>query len=201
MMSFYLHGFFLGLGLIVAIGAQNAWVLGMSLRRYHAYTVASVCIAIDAILMAVGVLFFKQIQAVLPSLIPWFTWAGVLILLWLAFQALMRVIKGQSGLEANQPQIQMSKSRAVISALAISLLNPHVYLDTVVLLGSVASATERPWLFYFGSASASLCWFMLLASMGKPLRTILRSPFRWRCFDATICLLMTWMAFSLWAHH
>lgn len=193
-----LTGFFLSFGLIVAIGAQNAWVLGMSIRRCHPWTIAFVCIFIDASLMAVGVISFNEIQRWLPAVIPWFTWLGVLMLAWLAVQAGLRVLKGSSGLEAAGSAQNIGALQAILSVLALSLMNPHVYLDTVILVGSIASASSQPWVFWCGAASASAVWFLSLAAIGKPLSLWLKSPVRWRMFDGAMCIVMSWMAFGLW---
>lgn len=197
-MTIFIKGFLLSLGLIVAIGAQNAWVLGMSIRRIHPWLIAFVCMTLDALLMAVGVMSFKQISVWLPGIVPWLTATGILMLLWLAFQALRRAIGGQSGLEANAEAKTVTAAQAVGTALAISLLNPHVYLDTVVLVGSLATTSASPWLFWTGAATGSAVWFLSLAALGIPLRRWLRSPNRWRCFDAGLFVVMSWMAFGLW---
>lgn len=197
-MQNFLTGFFLSIGLIVAIGAQNAWVLGMSIRRCYPWTVAFVCLFLDAALMAVGVISFHEIQRWVPAIFPWFTWLGVLMLAWLALQAGIRVIKGTSGLTAKSGPNEMTALQAVLSVLALSLLNPHVYLDTVVLVGSIATSSSAPWVFWSGAALASSVWFLSLAAIGKPLSRWLKSPMRWRFFDAAMCIVMSWVAFGLW---
>jgi len=190
----YLTGLTLALGLIVAIGAQNAWVLSMSLRGQRPWPIALVCMSIDGALMAIGVLAFGRIQFWLPGLVPWFTAMAVALLVVLAWQAGRRAVRGHSGLTANLEQPPLGLRQAVIAALAMSLLNPHVYLDTVVLLGSLAAASAQPWLFWCGSASASILWFSGLAAAGKPLSRWLSSPRRWRMFDTLMALFMSWMA-------
>ncbi|ATX76018.1 MAG: LysE family transporter [Reinekea forsetii] len=190
----YLTGLTLALGLIVAIGSQNAWVLSMSLRGQRPWPIALVCMSVDVVLMAIGVVAFARIQAWLPGLVPWFTAMAVLLLVVLAWQAGRRAIRGQSGLTANLEQPTLGLRQAVLAALAMSLLNPHVYLDTVVLLGSLAAASQQPWLFWSGSASASILWFSALAAAGKPLSRWLSSPRRWRLFDTLMALFMAWMA-------
>ena len=198
-MQTFLTGFFLSIGLIVAIGAQNAWVLGMSIRRCYPWAIAFVCMFIDATLMAVGVVSFNEIQRWLPAVIPWFTWLGVLMLAWLSVQAGLRAVKGTSGLVANgSSSKQMTALQAVLAIMALSLLNPHVYLDTVILVGSIATSSAQPWVFWSGAALASAVWFSTLAAIGQPLSHWLKSPVRWRMFDAALCVVMSWMAFGLW---
>ncbi len=184
------------MGLIVAIGAQNVWVLSMSIKRIHIWPVVITCFSIDSILMASGVYAFNAFQRWLPHLIPVFTYIGIAMLCLLAFMAAVRVIKGNSGLKA-QMVGNITAVQAVGLALAMSLLNPHVYLDTVVLVGSIASATTQPWLFWLGAASASTFWFSLLAAIGGPLGRWLTSELRWRYFDGFICIVMLWVAWGL----
>jgi L-lysine exporter family protein LysE/ArgO len=195
-MTIILTGFTVSIGLIVAIGAQNAWVLGMSVRRCHPWAIASVCFTIDALLMGIGVLFFGRIQQWLPGIVPWLTWVGILMLVWLAFQAALRAWHGSEGLRAGD-EGNLSLKQAISIAMAISLLNPHVYLDTVVLIGSLATTSADPWLFWIGAASASVFWFSSLAAIGGKLSVWLVSKRRWQLFDGTISIVMAAVAFSL----
>lgn len=190
-------GFGVAMGLIVAIGSQNAWVLSMSVRGFHGWAISTVCFLIDALLMALGILLFQRVQSLLPPLIPWLTLIGVVLLVWLAIQAAMRAWRGSGRLESADITVKPALISAVFTALAISLLNPHVYLDTVVLIGSIASSSSEPWLFWVGSASASLVWFYSLAWAGKPLRKWLSSPFRWRLFDSGMAIIMSIVAVRL----
>ena len=119
----YLTGLTLALGLIVAIGSQNAWVLSMSLRGQRPWPIALVCMSVDVVLMAIGVVAFARIQAWLPGLVPWFTAMAVLLLVVLAWQAGRRAIRGQSGLTANLEQPTLGLRQAVLAALAMSFPN------------------------------------------------------------------------------
>jgi L-lysine exporter family protein LysE/ArgO len=195
-MASWLAGLSVMLGLIVAIGAQNTWVLSMSVRRNHPWSIAFTCILIDSLLMAVGVASFQQIQHYLPGVKFWLTLAGILLLSWMAAQAFIRMIRGNSGLQTEDKRL-VSRRKAILSTLMISLLNPHVYLDTVVLIGSLASASSSSWLFYSGALSASVIWFLLLTLMGGSLGGWLSSPQRWRIFDGVIGTVLTWVAFSM----
>jgi len=197
-MQTYFTGFFVAVGLIIAIGAQNAWVLGMSVRRIHPWAVSTVCMVIDGVLMAIGVVAFQEIQLLIPFIIPWLTWLGIGMLLWLALQSSIRAVKGQAWLVAAEVAVKVPIAKAVTMAMGISLLNPHVYLDTVILVGGVASASGNPWLFWLGGASASIVWFSLLAAVGRPLSQWLSSPSRWRMFDTLIAVIMVCVAFSLY---
>ena len=193
----WLSGFTVMLGLIVAIGAQNAWVLSMSVRRIHPWAIALTCSVVDGALMALGVLGFQHIQRQLPGIVPWLTVAGIVLLIWLALQALRRALCGTGGLQADRTVAPTSMFAAVMAALSLSLVNPHVYLDTMVLLAGLAHASAQPWWFYSGALSASLLWFFALAWLGAPLSRWLSSPLRWRIFDGTMALLLAGVALSL----
>lgn len=196
MLEFWM-GLAVAMGLIIAIGAQNAWVLSMSVRRQQPWVIAATCFTIDALLMAVGIRFIGAVQQWLPWLTPVLTWVAVGLLLFLASQSAWRAWQGTSSLAVSGDAAPLSVRQALLAALAISLLNPHVYLDTVVLVGSVAQSTEAPWLFWSGSALASVLWFSCLAAIGRPLSRWLKSPTRWRIFDAIIATILCWVAAGL----
>lgn len=196
MLSFF-TGFTVGLSLIVAIGAQNIWVLSQSMAGANRLVIAAVCILCDAALIVVGVYSVQLIQQWLPPLVPVLTWAGVAMLLWLAFGAAKRAWQGQGALLA-QAEVQVqSWPKTAVTALAITLLNPHVYLDTVVLIGSVGSAQAQPFWFTVGACLASLCWFSALTGLAPRLKIWLSSPLRWRLFDAVVALILSGIALKL----
>lgn len=200
-----LTGFVVGLGLIVAIGAQNAWVLSQSMRGNHRGVIATVCILCDAVLIVLGVYGLARIQAWLPALVPALTWLGIALLLWLAVKAGQRAYRGTSGLEAGQDGSMTWKESAWkesawktgATALAITLLNPHVYLDTVVLIGSVGIQQPAPFRFVLGACLASFCWFTTLTQLAPKLRAWLRSPLHWRLFDGGMAGMLLLVAVSL----
>ncbi len=196
-MTAFATGFIVALGLIVAIGAQNAWVLSQSMRGQHRTVIAMVCIVCDSVLITLGVYSVHHLREWLPPLVPALTWGGVALLLWLAWNAAQRAIKGSSGLKADQQVSIQSAWQIGLTALAITLLNPHVYLDTVVLIGSVGSAQVNKLAFVIGACLASLTWFTLLTGFAPKLATILRSPKHWRLFDGGMAALLTFVALSL----
>ena len=189
-------GLTMGLSLIVAIGAQNIWVLSQSMRSEHRFTIASVCILCDVGLIILGVFFAVKIQAYLPSLLPVFVWGGVLFLSWLAYQALYRVYKGQYQLSISSSSDQ-NRLQIAAAAFSISLLNPHVYLDTVILLGNIGGMQERPNVFALGAALASVFWFSVLTYFAPKLKIWLNSPLRWRVFDCFIAAFLILIAIKL----
>lgn len=196
MLSFF-TGFTVGLSLIVAIGAQNIWVLSQSMAGANRLVIAAVCILCDATLIVTGVYSVQLIQQWLPPLVPVLTWAGIAMLLWLAFGAAQRSWQGQGALLANNKVQVHSWQKTALTALAITLLNPHVYLDTVVLIGSVGSAQPEPFWFTLGACLASLCWFSALTGLAPKLKVWLSSPLRWRLFDGFIALILSVIALKL----
>lgn len=197
MLASFFTGFAVSIGLIVAIGAQNAWVLSRSLRGEHRWVLALVCAGVDAILIVTGVFGLDRVQRLLPALVPVLTWLGVGLLLYLAAQSLLRAWQGTSVLVASSTVAATGAWVLAGQALAISLLNPHVYLDTVVLIGSVGAQQPAPGWYALGAALASLSWFSALAGLGRYLQQWLRSPWHWRCFDAVIGGVMVLVAVSL----
>lgn len=196
-MTAFVTGFVVALGLIVAIGAQNAWVLSQSMRGQHRAVIAMVCIVCDSVLITLGVYSVHHLREWLPSLVPVLTWAGVALLLWLAWNAAQRAIKGTGGLKAD-PEVRIQSAWQIgLTALAITLLNPHVYLDTVVLIGSVGSSQTNKLAFVMGACLASLTWFSLLTGLAPKLAKILRSPKHWRIFDGGMAALLSIVALSL----
>lgn len=195
-MQSFSHGVMMGLSLIVAIGAQNIWVLSQSMAGANRLVIALVCILCDAGLIVAGVVGAASLKTVLPPLLPLLTYGGVAMLLYLAWQAARRVYLGQQSLVL-QAHAVVSWQRTALTALAISLLNPHVYLDTVLLLGSIGALQTTPSLFAAGACVASVCWFSSLTALAPRLKTLLSSKRRWQCFDALIALMLIWVAGKL----
>jgi L-lysine exporter family protein LysE/ArgO len=190
-----LTGGALGLTLIVAIGAQNAFVLRQGLRREHVGAVVLWCAASDAVLMAAGVAGLAQLLGRRPALAAWLTGAGALFLLAYGVRALWRAWRPGS-LQAAQGGVGLSLRAALTQAAAFTLLNPHVYLDTVVLVGSVGArfgGAERAW-FVAGAAAASAFWFSALGYGARLLAPLFARPRAWQVLDALIGLTMLVLA-------
>ncbi|MBE0507599.1 MAG: LysE family transporter [Marinospirillum sp.] len=196
-MSSLFTGFIVAISLIVAIGAQNAWVMGKSMRGEHPGAIAAVCISLDTLLIALGVFGLTHVQNWLPELVPLLTWLGVAILLWLASQSYYRAWTGSTGLLASAEPSGASALKLAGQAALISLVNPHVYLDTVVLIGSVGAQQAQPGVFVIGAAAASALWFTLLTRFSRKLGGWLRSPMHWRVFDLVMGSLLVLVAVSL----
>ncbi|MFF5471140.1 LysE/ArgO family amino acid transporter [Streptomyces achromogenes] len=191
-------GFGTGLSLIVAIGAQNAFVLRQGVRRHAVLTVVGICALSDAVLIALGVGGVGAVVVAWPGALRVVGVVGGLFLLCYGVLAARRVLgPGTSGLTA-QGEAAGSRRRAVLTCLAMTWLNPHVYLDTVFLLGSLA-ADRGPlrWTFGLGAALASLCWFTALGFGARLLGRYLARPGAWRVLDGLVAATMLVLGVSL----
>lgn len=189
MLQSYLNGLLVAAGLIMAIGTQNAFVLAQSLRREHHLAVAALCVVCDALLVAAGVFGLATMLAHSPLLLSIARWGGAAFLLWYGSKALRRAFSRQSLQEGQR--IEARSLRAVLlSALAVTLLNPHVYLDTVLLIGSLGAQQAAPSAYVAGAASASLLWFFTLAIGAAWLAPWLARPTTWRLIDLLVAIMM-----------
>ncbi len=191
----YGRGLGLGASLIVAIGAQNAFVLRQGLKREGRLTVAAVCAGCDAILIALGAAGFGGVIARLPWLTSGALWLGALFLLWYGFNAFRRALRPETLAEA----LPVTGAGLLSAALALSLLNPHVYLDTVVLIGGLSAQyafLPRVW-FALGAITASGVWFFGLAYGAALLVPLFRRSVTWRILDTLIGVIMWSLALSL----
>lgn len=193
----YMQGLGMGASLIMAIGAQNAFVLSQSIRRNHHIPIAATCIACDWILISLGVLGFGSLVMAHPQIQTITTWGGVLFLLWFGFTAFRSALRGGS-LKAEKGALRPLKT-ALAGALAVSLLNPHAYLDTVVLLGGLSTNYEGVGRYYFGAGAltASFLWFCTLSMGGKALAPLFKNPTAWRVLDGIVCLMVWSIAVGL----
>lgn len=193
----FFQGLGTGAGLIVAIGAQNAFVLAQGIRRNYHMVIALLCIGIDLVLITAGVGGFGRILAMDPRILVWGTWLGAAFLGLYGLGSLRSALRGGS-LAAKRQQLG-SRKAALSAALAVSLLNPHVYLDTVLLLGSVSSrfAGAACVAFWAGAVCASTLWFLSLSLGGQLLAPFFAKPQAWRLLDGLICVTMWLIALSM----
>ena len=192
----YLNGLLVAFGLIMAIGTQNAFVLAQSLRREHHLPVAAFCVVCDTLLVAAGVFGLATLLAQNPVLLGIARWGGAVFLLWYGTQALRRAFS-KSSLEQSADQTARSLKAVMLSALAVTLLNPHVYLDTVLLIGSLGAQQSVPGAYVIGAASASLLWFFTLALGAAWLAPWLARPGTWRLLDLLVAAMMYTVAVQL----
>jgi L-lysine exporter family protein LysE/ArgO len=237
--SSVLAGLGLGLSLIVAIGAQNVFVLRQGIRREHVFAVAAICAVSDLVLIVVGVSGIGLVIGQVPWLIDVVRWAGAAFLVGYGVLAARRALRptgevlvtgdgGDSAADVPGPSAdgvgtpsadgrgapvavearpaiatRTTLASAVLTCLALTWLNPHVYLDTVFLLGSVANShgPEGRWWFALGAGAASLIWFFALAYGARLLGRVLSTPRAWRVLDGVIAVVMLAIAASLVLPH
>ena len=194
----FLAGMMMSLSLIAAIGAQNAFVLRQGLRNEHLLPVCLTCAASDALLITLGVTGFARVAALLPWLDPVMRCGGAGFLLWYGARSLRSALGSTGALTAGGGAEVRTLSRTLLACAAIIFLNPHVYLDTVVLLGSVSSRfPEQRLLFAAGAVSASFLFFFGLGYGATRLRPLFARPSAGRMLEAIIALIMWALAFRL----
>lgn len=201
MTTTFIQGLLLSLGLIVAIGAQNAFVLRQGLRREHVGSVVLFCAVADAVLITAGVMGMAQALGNSPGLARALALAGAVFLALYGWRALRRARHPQQ-LNAAEGGEGLSRGAAVAQAAAFTLLNPHVYLDTVLLVGSIGAqqpAALRGW-FVAGASTASLCWFGLLGFGARWLAPFFARPRAWQVLDGLIGITM-WVLAALLVRH
>ncbi len=185
-MSSMLAGFFLGFSLILAIGAQNAFVLRQGLRREHVLAVCLICSASDAILIAAGLAGFGA----LGQAVPWFAdvarYGGAAFLLAYGALAFRSAWNGSSALRAADGAMPQSLGRVVATCLALTWGNPHVYLDTLVLMGAISAQWDARGAFAIGGVVASLSFFAALGYGARLLAPIFDRPGAWRGLDLVV---------------
>ncbi|MGZ2258703.1 LysE/ArgO family amino acid transporter [Roseobacter sp. A03A-229] len=196
MIDTFLPGYLLSLSLIVAIGAQNAFVLRQGLRREHVFWVCLTCGVSDAILIAAGVAGFGA----LAQHVPWFETAmrygGAAFLLWYGWRSARSAWIGGQVLQADGGA-QRALLPTLLTLLALTWLNPHVYLDTVVLIGSISAQYDNRLIFGAGAVLASLSFFFALGYGARLLAPLFARPTSWRILDALIALTMWAIAAGL----
>ena len=197
----FAQGLFLGLGLIVAIGAQNAFVLRQGLRREHVGSVVAFCAVADAVLITAGVFGMAQALGDRPMLARGLALGGAVFLAVYGWRALQRA-RHISALDVTASGQGLSRGAAMAQAAAFTLLNPHVYLDTVLLVGSIGAQQPAPLQVWFaaGASTASLLWFSALGFGARWLAPWFARPRAWQVLDALIGVTM-WVLSALLVHH
>jgi L-lysine exporter family protein LysE/ArgO len=194
-----LAGFALSAALIAAIGAQNAFVLRQGLRREHVGTVVLFCALADVILIAAGVAGLGAALGQLPGLTVVLTLGGAAFLAWYGVGALRRAMRPSRGLAAEERGEALSRRGAIARTAGFTLLNPHVYLDTVLLVGTVGAsqAPEGQPAFVAGAGLASALWFAALGYGARLLAPLFARPAAWRVLDAAVGATMLAIAAGL----
>ncbi|MEN9970112.1 MAG: hypothetical protein RLZZ229_320 [Actinomycetota bacterium] len=185
----FLPGLFTGLSLIIAIGAQNAFVIRQGLTKKHVLLVVAICALADAALIFLGIAGLGAVISGLPWLLEVIRWFGVAYLSWFGIKSLINATKNQS-MDATGGQ-SLSRGKVVAAVLGFTLLNPHVYLDTVILLGSIGNqfGADR-WVFGAGAAVGSIIWFTGLGFGARSAARFMAKPVFWRVLDYVIAAVM-----------
>jgi L-lysine exporter family protein LysE/ArgO len=192
----FLPGLFTGLSLIIAIGAQNAFVIRQGLTRRYVFTVVAICTVIDASLIALGIGGLGAAIAGLPWLLEVIRWFGIAYLTWFGIKSVISATKSQTldptGVESK------SAGKVITTVLAMSLLNPHVYLDTVIFVGGVGNTFgQNRWSFALGAMLASLVWFTSIGYGAKAASRFMSKPIFWKVLDGVIAVIMFSLAVTL----
>lgn len=196
-MDAFLAGFLLGMSLIMAIGAQNAFLLRQGLKREHLFVLCLLCASSDAVLITFGVFGISYISSQLASLLPFIRYGGAFFLFCYGAASFWRAWKNREALIA-AGQDRLSLRASVMTCLAFTWLNPHVYLDTVLLLGSVSSGyPQQRCSFALGAILASFCFFFALGYGARLLAPLFRKPSSWRILECGIGCVMWWLSCTL----
>ena len=197
----FIEGMALGAGFIIAIGAQNAYLLSLGIKRNHHFTAATICAFWDIFLIALGVLGVGAWVQANPSLLKYTLWGGAIFLLAYGVRAFISAWRGKS-LDTGDGEVGIglqSLKNVAITTFAIGVLNPHVYLDTIVLLGSISGKYPGNGRYIFGAGAAlsSVIWFYSLGFAEQLLAPFFARPVSWRILDGFICLTMWGIAVKL----
>lgn len=185
--------------LIVAIGSQNAFLLKCGLKKQYALSVATICFLGDTLLISTSVLGVGTLLYSAPVWQDILTLSGVIFLFWYGYRSARSAWKGSSNLELENADIAQSWLRVVLIAMAITFLNPHVYLDTVIILGGVTAkmvVTEKLW-FVIGALLVSGLWFYGLVYLAQKLIPLFRKSSTWRMLDSVVACIMFGIALKL----
>ena len=197
MLLTFLKGLGTGAGLIIAIGAQNAFVLSQGIRKNHVLTIALICSLCDVLLICIGISGIGALVAKNAKLTTIATTGGAIFLFWYGFRSFLSAWKGDS-IEIDNESLNSLKA-IVTATLAVTFLNPHIYLDTVVLMGSISSKFPGNGRYVFGAGAitASFLWFFSLSFGGRALAPYFKEPVAWKVLDTLIGIIMWLIAISL----
>jgi len=189
-------GFLAGLSLIIAIGAQNAFVIKQGLLRQHVLLIVLICATSDAILIFLGTGGLGALVQSNQGLLEVVRWFGVAYLTWFGIKSVRSAFSNQSLSASESPTV--SAIKVATTALALTWLNPHVYLDTVILLGSVANQFEADrWYFAIGASVASILWFTTIGFGARAASKYMSRPIFWKILDSLIAIVMFSIAITL----
>lgn len=193
-----IKGCMAGGALIIAVGAQNAFILKMGISRHYPLLIALVCVLIDTVMIFLGVSGIGEMIQNNPLLLKVANWGGVAFLLYYGTRSLISACSPSTMAEERNTQ-RPPLTSVLMTLLAVTLLNPHLYLDTVILLGSIAAQLDQADRFYFalGATIASLIWFFSLSYGAALLAPLFRKPGTWRILDLLVGCMMFFIALTL----
>ena len=200
MISEILRGALISASLIIAIGAQNLFVLKQGLLRNHIFYVSGICFICDFVLMSIGILGVGTFISNNPFITNILAILGALFLIWYGFKAFKSAIKGTSSMQVqSQDSNNNSLVKVILATLAITLLNPHVYLDTVVIVGGIAGTlnSEQKMAFLTGAVCVSFIWFFSIGYGARLLTPLFKQKRMWVVLDCLVGLVMFYIAYRL----
>jgi L-lysine exporter family protein LysE/ArgO len=195
-MNAILPGLLTGLSLIIAIGAQNAFVLRQGLTRKYIIPVVLICSFSDALLISLGTAGLGELIQAIPLLLEILRWLGVAYLTWFGISAVRKVLAKDSLHLTDESSVTLKQT--VLMTLGFTFLNPHVYLDTVIFLGSIANQFgDNRWYFALGAMLASFIWFFSLGLTASKMAVVMAKPMFWKILDVFIAAVMFSLAINL----
>ncbi len=196
MSSPLLIGFLASFTLIAAIGAQNAFVLRQGIRREHVLPVVAVCTVSDIVLISAGIAGFGALISAHPNVVDIAKFGGAAFLIGYGLLAARRALRPSALTPSESAPARLLE--VIVTCLALTFLNPHVYLDTVVLLGALANEhRDDRWMFGIGAVTASAVWFVSLGLGARRLAGLFATPSTWRILDSLIAVMMIGLGLSL----
>nr|WP_162059673.1 LysE/ArgO family amino acid transporter [Undibacterium sp. KW1] len=198
MLAFILKGMGMSAGLIMAIGSQNAHVLRMGLRKQHVALTVMICIACEMLLILAGVAGIGGMISSQPVLLTIARWGGAAFLVWYGVRSL-RAAASQQSLVAEAGELSLTAGKAALAVLGATLLNPHTYLDTVVLLGAIGGQQPGDGKYWFavGAVLNATIWFAALGFGARLLAPWFAKPMAWRVLDSLVGIVMLMLALNL----
>lgn len=202
MTNSFFTGFLVSAGLLIAIGAQNTFVIRQGVSRQYVFTVSATCFICDFILMCIGVLGIGKVINDSPILMKLLALAGILFLFWYGVRSILSAIKGESFLTVGKVISDKSYVKVIMTTISFSLLNPNVWIDAVAIVGGVSSTINNSLKVNYlaGALTASFLWFFSIGYLASGLVKIFKTPRFWRLIDFAIGLYMLYMAWGLLPH-
>lgn len=189
-------GFFASLSLIIAIGAQNAFVIKQGLLRSHVTLVVAFCSVADAFFIVLGIGGLGTLVQSQPRILEYIRWFGVAYLTWFGMKSVRAALSTQT--MTVEKTYEKSAVKVLLSLFTFTFLNPHVYLDTVILLGSIANQfSSHRWYFALGASMASVLWFTTIGYGARAASKYMTRPMFWKVLDSIIAFIMFSIAISL----